>query len=112
MEKVTVRVLMEKLNLRLAAGNAGLDKEVQGAYICDLLSWVMSHAQKGNAWITVQTNVNVIAVAVLTEVSCVIIPENIGIDEQTILRAEQEELPLLVSASNAYEIACELKGLS
>ena len=32
----------------------------------------MSKAKKGNAWITVHTHVNVVAVALLAEVSCII----------------------------------------
>ena len=102
---VTVKELAGKLNLKVVTGEGGLHKEVQGAYICDLLSWVMSRAQKGNVWITVQTNVNVAAVALLTEVSCVIVPENIKIDEQTIVKANNENIPLLSSSSKAYELA-------
>ena len=41
-------------------------------YAGDLLSWVMSHATAGDAWVTIMSNINVAAVASLTEVACVI----------------------------------------
>jgi hypothetical protein len=56
-----VREVSDKIGLRLLAGADGMDNELKGAYICDLLSWVMSHAKKGDAWITVQTHANIIA---------------------------------------------------
>ena len=52
-------------------------REACGVYIGDLLSWVMAHGKAGMAWITVQTHMNVIAVASLMEMSAVIIPEDI-----------------------------------
>ena len=42
-----------------------VDREVRCGYTCDLLSWVMAHGEEGMAWVTVQTHMNVVAVAVL-----------------------------------------------
>ena len=55
------------LDARLVTGDAGLERQVSGIYACDLLSWVMSHASLGDGWITIHTNLNVVAVALLTE---------------------------------------------
>ncbi|MGE4283223.1 MAG: DRTGG domain-containing protein [Clostridia bacterium] len=109
---MTVKELAEGLNFKVIGGEGGLGKEVEGCYICDLLSWVMSHAQKGNIWITVQTNINIIAVAVLTEVGCIIIPEDIEVDAQTIARANREEVPLLSSSLDSYKIVQGFLSLS
>ncbi len=78
--------------------------EVAGIYACDLLSWVMSHARKGDAWITVHTNVNIVAVAVLAEISCIIIPEGIKVEEPTLKRAQAEGIPILGTELTVYEI--------
>ena len=51
------------------------EREVKGAYVGDLLSWVMGRADEGNAWITIMSNSNVAAVATLADVSCVILAE-------------------------------------
>lgn len=105
---MTVKDIMEKLDLKLAAGQSGLDKDVKNVYICDLLSWVMAHAHKGSAWVTIQTHPNVVAVATLLELSCIIIPENAEINSETIKKADEESIPMLVSELSGYEICCKL----
>lgn len=103
-----VREFIDKLGMKVwAANNEGLDNEIKGVYSCDLLSWVMSHAQKGDAWITVHTNLNIAAVAVLTEVSCIIVPEDISVDQDTIKRAENEGIVILGTSLSTYEICCK-----
>lgn len=106
-----VRDLVEKLNFKILAGENGLDKEVEGVYCCDLLSWVMSHGKNKNAWITVQIHPNVIAVASLLEFSCVIIPEDIQVEEVTLNKANDENIPVLQSSLDGYRICVELNKL-
>ncbi len=98
----------ERIGLKLLAGNTGIDRELTGAYICDLLSWVMSHGKKGDAWITVQTHSNIIAVASLLELGCIIVPEEIEVEEDTLKKAEDEGIPVFQSSMSAYELAREL----
>ncbi len=88
---------------RVNEGKA-LDREITDIYVCDLLSWVMSHANKGDAWITVQTHLNTIAVAVLLEIPCIIVPEGIKVEEATIKKAIEEDITILGSKMSAYEI--------
>ena len=57
------------------------EREVKGAYIGDLLSWVMGRAECDNAWITIMSNINVIAVASLADVACVILSEGVTLEE-------------------------------
>lgn len=102
-----VREFAEKAGMKVYTGDIGLDNELSGVYICDLLSWVMSHADKNNAWITVHTHLNIVAVALLTEVACIIVPEGISIEEPTIKKAAEEGIVILGSALGAYEIACK-----
>lgn len=103
-----VRNAGEKIGLRLLAGKTGIDKELTGVYICDLLSWVMAHGSKGDAWITVQTHANIIAVATLLELSCIIVPEEVDVEEDTLLKAEEEGVAVYQSSLSAYGIAKEL----
>jgi hypothetical protein len=51
------------------------DGEVTCGYTCDLLSWVMARGKAGCAWVTVQTHMNVVAVASLHDMACIICPE-------------------------------------
>ena len=84
--------------------DVSLGGEVTCGYVCDLLSWVMAHGQKGMAWITVQTHINVIAVAVLMELSCIILPEGLNLDEDALQKATNEGIPVLRSNKAAFEL--------
>ena len=86
------------------------DKEVSGAYIGDLLSWVMGRANEGNAWITIMNNINVIAVASLSDVACVILAEGVTLDDNLKETAIQKEINFLKSDLPAFETAELLIG--
>ena len=58
---MTVLELMNKTGL-CAASLPDPEKEVTSAYIGDLLSWVMGKAKSGDAWITIMSNKNILAV--------------------------------------------------
>lgn len=106
-----VKELADKLGLKILAGESGMDREIEGGYTGDLLSWVMSHASKGNLWITVQIHPNIIAVAVLLEMSCIIIPESIAVEQATLAKAEAEGIPILQSSAHAFDLCADIKNL-
>ena len=81
------------------------DKEVTCGYSCDLLSWVMAHGDQGMAWVTVQTHLNVVAVAVLADMACVVLPEDIRMEAESLRKAVAEEMTVLSSPLTAYEIS-------
>ncbi len=87
------------------------EREIDGVYIGDLLSWVMGRAQMDNAWITIMTNVNVIAVASLADTSCVILAEGVEMPADLVETAQQKEVNILVSSQPIYETAVQLAGL-
>ena len=103
--------IVQKLDLKIITQTNFDDREVAGCYIGDLLSWVMSKAQKDNIWITVQTNINIVAVAALTEVSCIIIPEEIIVDEATIKKANMQDIVILGSSKISFELAIAINEL-
>ncbi|MBR0513972.1 MAG: AraC family transcriptional regulator [Clostridia bacterium] len=87
-----------------ADGNAA----VSCGYTCDLLSWVMAHGAAGMAWVTVQTHMNVIAVASLMEMAAVIIPEGIEMEEPSLEKAKDEGICVLQTKLTAFEICARL----
>ena len=101
---MTVGELCQKPGFRMATACGGEERAISSAYICDLLSWVMSHGKEGTAWVTVQTHLNVIAVACLHEFACVIVPENIDIPAETLAKAEEEKMPVLQADMTAYGV--------
>lgn len=44
-------------------------REIHGGYTGDLLSWVMGRGKQDQAWVTIMTNINVVAVATLIDFS-------------------------------------------
>lgn len=85
-------------------------RKIDGVYIGDLLSWVMGKASDGDAWITIMSNVNVIAVATLSDVACVIFAEGVKPDSELITLASEKGVNLLSAREPAYEIAVKLSG--
>ena len=102
---MNVRELMPHIEARALTGETGLDNPVSAGYACDLLSWVMAHGREHMAWVTVQTHMNVIAVATLHEMSCVIIPEGIHVEDAVAAKAAEEGVAMLSSPLTAYEIS-------
>ncbi len=85
------------------------DREVTGVYIGDLLSWVMGRAQSGDAWITIMSNQNIVAVATLADTACVILAEGVRPDEGVADLAAQKGICILRSELSAYGTALLLR---
>lgn len=66
----------------------------------------MSHAAKGSAWITVHNHVNIVAVAALSELSCIIMPEGIEAEEATLKKAAAEDVAIISTDLSAYDVCC------
>ena len=99
-----VREILPIIDARALTGETAMDREVLSGYACDLLSWVMAHGSDSMAWVTVQTHMNVVAVATLHEMSCVIIPEGAQMDREVADKAAEEGIAVLLSDRPAYEI--------
>ena len=101
---MTVTDLQKALSLTALSLPEG-DREVEGVYIGDLLSWVMGRAQSGNAWLTIMSNLNIVAVATLSDVSCIILCEGVTLDENVRNTAEAKGINVLATDKAAYETA-------
>ncbi|MBQ0129552.1 MAG: serine kinase [bacterium] len=100
-----VQELVDKLGLKVLSGANGLDREIDGCYISDLLSDVMGNAMEGNIWITLQTHKNVMAVASLKELACIILVKDLVPNAETIEQSNDDGLPVLQTSLPTYEIA-------
>ncbi|MBQ9298996.1 MAG: AraC family transcriptional regulator [Clostridia bacterium] len=103
-----IKDILPLIEAQVKTPGADLDKDVLCGYTCDLLSWVMAHGQEGMAWVTVQTHMNVIAVAALHDMACVIMPENIQMEKESIEKAAEEGICVLESGLSGYEICGRL----
>ena len=87
------------------------DRAVSGCYIGDLLSWVMGKAQSGDAWITIMNNINIVAVAALTDCACIILCEGVTASPEIIAKAVSEDVIILSSKNTAFELAAKISGV-
>ena len=87
------------------------DREITGVYIGDLLSWVMGRAQADAAWVTIMSNINVVAVASLADTACVILAEGVTLEDAVKETAQAKGVNVLASPLPAYDIACRLHSL-
>lgn len=101
---MTLKEIMDVTGMKLLTPKSDLSRTVSTGYGCDLLSWVLAHAQAGMAWITVQTHLNVIAVATLTDMACVILPEGVVPEQEMLDKAAEEGIAVFSSDLTSYSI--------
>lgn len=102
---MTVKEFVQRSGYKILTCPEKADKkEITGVYSCDLLSMAMARINDGNLWITVHTNINIVAVACLTNTSCVVIPENIEVEDLTIDKAKEKGVILVQAPHSSYDI--------
>ena len=105
---MTVKQLIDVCGFT-AAALPDPDREVSGVYIGDLLSWVMGRAGADEAWITIMSNRNIVAVATLAVTACFILAEGVVPDEGVAELATEKGVNVLQSDLSAYRIALRLR---
>ncbi|MBP5156150.1 MAG: hypothetical protein J6252_06185 [Clostridia bacterium] len=87
------------------------ERVVTGGFAGDLLSWVMGGAKEGDAWVTIMSNLNVIAVASLCDTACVILASDTVLDEKDLKTAEEKEINVLNSPLPEFELCVKIGEL-
>lgn len=105
-----LKEVVEKLNLAVYAGAGNLDNEVSGGYVSDLLSDVLANSKQGDIWVTLQAHPNIVAIAAMKGLSGIVIV-NRKPEEETIEKADSENLPVMASKMSAFELAGRLYAL-
>jgi hypothetical protein len=103
--------IIESLSLKVETLAADLDREVKGAYVSDMLSDVMGNAKDGFVWITLQVHLNIVAVASLKGLSGIILINNRVPAEDTLKKAEEENIPIMSSPLPSFELVGRLYSL-
>ena len=105
-----VAALCEKLGARVLCGTT--DREFEGVYTGDLLSRAMSRVQADNAWVTIMANINVIAVANLTEPAVIVLAEDVIMQQDALGAAVENDLCVMTTPMSAYEICCAIQEMA
>jgi len=101
---MTVTELLAQEHFTLANPGVDTEKDITDGICCDLLSWVMAKGEAGMAWTTVQTHMNVVAVAVLHDFSCIILSEGNEMPAEVLAKATEEDIPVIKSDLSSYSI--------
>ncbi len=107
---MTVEALI-KSNIFTVIHKGKLGKKVTNVFCCDLLSIAMSRIPEESAWVTVMGNVNTIAVASLTEVSCIILAEGIVLDEMSLTKAKEQDITVFYTKDPIFEASLRINKL-
>jgi serine kinase of HPr protein (carbohydrate metabolism regulator) len=106
-----LKEIIKELELSVYCGDEPFDVEVNGGYASDLLSNVIANSKKSDVWITIQIHSNIVAVAVLKELAAIIIVQGREPANDTVRRAKEEKVPILVSKLSTFEVVGKLYQL-
>jgi predicted transcriptional regulator len=106
-----VKDLVERFGLKVVAGESGLERRIKNGYCGDLLSEIMANAPEACVWLTIQGHPNIVAVSVLREMAAIIITGGHSPDTETLQKANQEGIPILLWPDSAYQLAGRLYSI-
>jgi len=84
------------------------ETDVTGVFISDMLSDVMSSAQSGNIWLTVQTHKNIVSAANLIDISAVIVTHGKKVPEETVELANRFHVIILGTSLSTFDVVKKL----
>lgn len=104
---MTVNEFAKKCELQVLCLPDG-EREITGGYVGDLLSWVMGRANSGDAWITIMSNPNIVAVASLSDVACIVLAEGVTAEKEVLDSATMRGINILSSTADAFSLSALL----
>ena len=106
-----LKEIVKKLDLNVRCNADNLDVEVNNGYVSDLLSDVLANSQDNDLWITLQIHPNIVAIASMKGLSGIVIINNREPEEETIKKAQEKGVPIMVSQMTAFEMSGKLYAL-
>ena len=106
---MTVKELLNN-NAFSALNEENTDREIKSVYCCDLLSIVMGRAPADCAWVTVMGNINAVAVAVLADISVIVLAENMQMDEVALNKAKAQGVNVITTELPVFDAAKLIDG--
>ncbi len=103
-----VKELLEIDNFKVLNPGTNIEKTITKPFCCDLLSIAMSKAPAGAAWVTIMGNINTLAVASLTDCSCIVLASGIVADANMLEKAKSEGISVFSTELPIFEAALEI----
>ncbi len=108
---MTLNEIVRHLGLKVKVGGVDMDTQVRGGYASDLLSDVLANARVGDLWVTLQTHQNTVAVASMKEIAGILLVGGRQPESDTMTKAAEEGVALLVTPLPAFEVVGRLYQL-
>ncbi|MEQ8161566.1 MAG: DRTGG domain-containing protein [Smithellaceae bacterium] len=108
---MNIEAIIKALNLKVRSAEDNLKKNISGGYTGDLLSDVMANSHEGDIWITRQVHQNIVAVASLKDHAGIILVNSCEPAQETLEKAAQENIPIMVSDLSAFELSARVFNL-
>ena len=105
---MTLGDVVKELDLDVRTGTDYMDRAIEGGYVSDLLSDVIAGAKEGDLWMTLQIHQNIVAVAFLNNLAGIVIVGGREPESETLEKAEEQGVPIMVSELPSYEVAGRL----
>jgi len=107
-KEMRIADIVEICGLQTLCCNELSNNKIKGGYASDLLSDVIGNSKAGDIWVTLQGHPNIVAVAKLKELAGIIIVNNRTPDEETLKKAQAENIIILTSKLPAFELIGKL----
>lgn len=87
------------------------EREICGGYAGDLLSWVMGRAKEGDAWVTIMSNVNIVAVCTLADPACIVLSEGVTPDAEALKRAQEQGVNIVSTKLDTFSACARIASM-
>lgn len=103
-----LKELAEQLGWELKTQNVPMEAEVKTGYASDLLSDVLANSIEGDLWVTRQTHLNIVAIAVMRDLSGILLVNGAQPDSDTVEKAAEKMVPIFRTPLPTFEIVGRL----
>jgi hypothetical protein len=110
-KKMKLKDLAERLGWEVKTRNVPLEAEVQSGYSSDLLSDVLANSIEGDLWVTRQTHLNIVAIAVMRDLSGILLANGAEPDPDTLEKAAEKMVPIFRTTLPTFEVVGRLYQL-
>lgn len=100
---MTVNDILLNDKFHLLSDTKAINNEISSLFASDLLSHVMGHAGEGSSLITVLNNINVLGVASLLDMSCVIFSHGVKVNVDIINKSNMLNIPIISTDLSTVE---------
>ncbi len=106
---IKLKDYLNTIDHEILTENSDIDNvEIGAGYCSDLLSDVMGSAKENQIWFTIMRHMNVIAVASMADIPCVVLAKDIVPEKAVIDKAKDEDIILIKTPLSVFDAAGKL----